>query len=373
MRHGAFRLVLALALALAGPRATPAGEIEEARAMLEDASGRLERAADRGERVRALAAAVQAHERALAVLRAGLRRLAREDRRLAADLADDHDRLVRLTGALQSFSRAPKAAMLAFPGGPVRAARAAAVMGAVAPAMERAVAALSARLEGLRAVRVRQELARAQAGEALAAMQDLRARALGAARGGGTAPDRATLKRQAAVARARARDLEGLAGALAARRADAPPAIPFAERRGTLLSPVSGQVTTGFGGVDPWGRTGRGITYTAPSGAMVSAPAAATVRYAGPLTGYGAVVILEPAQGWLMVLAGLDTVNAAVAETVLAGERLGTLAGPPPEVAEFSLDAGPAEGQVRDQTLYVELRRNGTAVDPAPWFALGQE
>ena len=106
---------------------------------------------------------------------------------------------------------------------------------------------------------------------------------------------------------------------------------------------------------------------------MVSAPAAATVRYAGPLTGYGAVVILEPAQGWLMVLAGLDTVEASVGETVLAGERLGTLAGPPPDVAEFSLDAGPAEGQVRDQTLYVELRRNGTAVDPAPWFALGQE
>ena len=49
------------------------------------------------------------------------------------------------------------------------------------------------------------------------------------------------------------------------------------------------------------------------SGALVSAPAAATVRFQGPLLDYGQVVILEPAPDVLFVLAGLGQVLVTTA------------------------------------------------------------
>lgn len=359
-------VVLALALAHPASGDTPVGDV---RAMLERASRALEAAEDRETRIAALARAVQAHERALALLRAGLRRLAAEDARLSRKHGSEHDRLVRLLGGLESLARAPGAALLAFPGGPVRAARAARLMGAAAPAMAEEVADLSSRLEGLRTVRLEQEIARSQAADTLAALQRLRAAALSAARGGAGVPDRAALARQAAAARARARDLQGLADALSPAAGEVASPAGFQTARGELVTPVSGRVVSGFGGDDPWGRAGRGLTFAAPPGAMVAAPAAGTVRYAGPLTGYGRVVILEPAAGWLMVLAGLDTVERSVGETVLAGERVGTLAGALPGGAEFSLEAGASEGQTKRRKLYLELRREGRAIDPARWFA----
>lgn len=359
---------LLLALALWGTGAPAQDFVAEARAGLEAAAGKLERARGAAARMAALAEAVQAHEHALAALRAGLRRLATEDRRLSGALLDERARLTRLLGALQALAEAPRAAMLAYPGGPVRAARAAGLMGAIAPALEAAAAALATRLDALRTMRLRQEVARAEAGAALAALQDLRGRSLRAARGGASAPDRAELRRQAAAAAARADGLAALAAALAARPAVG--AEPFADLRGRLIAPVAGRLTGEFGGIDPWGRTGQGVTFTAPAYATVAAPVAATVRYAGPLADYGLVVVLEPAAGWLMVLAGLGSAPVTAGETVLAGERLGDLGGPLPASTEFLLEAADAERQIRTETLYVELRHKGEAVDPAPWFAV---
>lgn len=374
MRVAAVGLALAAGLAAApGPATGGMPAMAEAEAMLARAADRLARADGREARIAALARAVQAHERALALLRAGLRRLAAEDARLAAALAADHDRLERLLGALQSLARAPRTALLAFPGGPVRAARAAGLMGAVVPGLEREAAALSDRLEALRSVRLTQERVRAQTTETLAGLQRLRAAARGAARGRTEAPDAAEMTRAAEAARDRAADLAGLADALGPRIAGRPGTASFASRRASLLPPVAGRITAGVGGVDPWGRTGRGVTFTAPGPAMVVAPADATIRYAGTLTGFGHVVILEPAEGWLLVLAGLDTVTGTVGETIQAGARIGTLGQVSDRLAEFSLDAGAARGQTRERDLYVELRRDGAAIDPAPWFAPGQE
>jgi septal ring factor EnvC (AmiA/AmiB activator) len=74
-----------------------------------------------------------------------------------------------------------------------------------------------------------------------------------------------------------------------------------------------------------------------------------------------------------LVLAGLGHVERTVGETVLPGERLGDLGGALPGLTEFSLEDGAPEGQTKDRMLYLELRRNGEAVDPAPWFAARQE
>ena len=129
-------------------------------------------------------------------------------------------------------------------------------------------------------------------------------------------------------------------------------------------------MVAGFGDPDPWGRAGQGLTIEAPAWAQVAAPWDGTVRYAGPLIDYGQVVVLEPEGGTLIVIAGLARVDRVVGETVLAGERLGDLGGPIPASADFLLEASKDRDEIGAEKLYIELRRNGAAVDPAPWFDL---
>jgi septal ring factor EnvC (AmiA/AmiB activator) len=131
---------------------------------------------------------------------------------------------------------------------------------------------------------------------------------------------------------------------------------------------VAGQVSAGFGEPDPWGRPGHGWSIVAPAFAQVTAPWDATVRYAGPLIDYGQVVVLEPDAGYLVVIAGLAHIDRAAGEAVLAGEKLGDLGGHLPTSDEFLLDQTAAGGQIRQETLYLEIRRAGQPLDPVDWF-----
>jgi septal ring factor EnvC (AmiA/AmiB activator) len=170
------------------------------------------------------------------------------------------------------------------------------------------------------------------------------------------------LRRQASQATARARDLDGLTAAL--RDAGIAPGAAL-----TIAPlPVAGRVVAGFGKPDPWGRPGHGWSIEAPAFAQVSAPWDATVRYAGPLIDYGQVIVLEPGAGYLVVIAGLAHIDRTAGEAVVAGEKLGDLGGPLPTSDEFLLDQTAAGGQIRRETLYLEIRRSGQPLDPADWF-----
>jgi len=372
-RHALAALILAATLAAPGARAAPDhGRIAEARALLAEAAAALE-AAETGEAsLAALGQAVSAHEAALANLRAGLRAMAAEDRRLADRLGAEHGRLATLLGALQALARAPRAAILAHPDGALRAARAAGLMAEIAPALERRMGGLEARLDALRALRTSQEVARLEARAALAGLQALRGETIRALSRRDPPPDRARLAAEAARAAAGARDLDAFAATLEAVLPGQPGEASFADQRGRLSLPAAGRITGLYGGTDPWGRTGEGITITAPAYAQVSAPWDATVRFAGPLLDYGKVVVLEPEQGWLIVLAGLGTVARSAGESVLKGERLGDLGGPLPSSEEFLLEAAGQGAQIKREALYVELRRRGEAIDPLPWFGHDQ-
>ena len=124
----------------------------------------------------------------------------------------------------------------------------------------------------------------------------------------------------------------------------------------------------GFGDADPWGRPGKGMTLEVPAYAQISAPWDGTVRFSGPLIDYGQVVVLEPEAGILIVIAGLARVDRIVGETVLAGERLGDLGGAIPAGEDFLLEASKDRDEIGTEKLYIELRQNGAAIDPAPWF-----
>jgi septal ring factor EnvC (AmiA/AmiB activator) len=62
-----------------------------------------------------------------------------------------------------------------------------------------------------------------------------------------------------------------------------------------------------------------------------------------------------------------------VGATLLAGEPIGALGGPPPAAEEFLIDASSGNASIPDKTLYIEIRRDGAPADPAGWFAFAEE
>ena len=100
------------------------------------------------------------------------------------------------------------------------------------------------------------------------------------------------------------------------------------------------------------------------SGAIVTAPADGSVLYAGPFRSYGQLLILNAGDGYHVVLAGMGRISVAQGQSVLAGEPVGAMG--EARVASTSAsgigNAGPE--------LYVEFRKDGKPVDPAPWWAV---
>lgn len=140
------------------------------------------------------------------------------------------------------------------------------------------------------------------------------------------------------------------------------PAYDFATLTGALELPVSGEVLRGFGrggkGVDT--RT-RGLIVDGRKNAIVTTPTDAWIDFAGPFRSYGEIVILNVGGDYRMVLTGLDSSDVAMGQFVLAGEPVGRLGevDAMPRIRDVASD-GPA--------LYIELRRAGRTIDPAPWF-----
>ncbi|MDZ4362327.1 murein hydrolase activator EnvC family protein, partial [Brevundimonas sp.] len=111
--------------------------------------------------------------------------------------------------------------------------------------------------------------------------------------------------------------------------------------RSRLTPPVAGAPVQRFGG------SSRGWRWAA-TGGLVRAPAAARVVHAGPLDGWGQVVILDLGPGWRVVLAGVGSVSVTTGDRVGDGQVLGT--------------AG------RSGDIHMELRRDERPVDPSPWL-----
>ncbi|MEO1493938.1 MAG: peptidoglycan DD-metalloendopeptidase family protein [Pseudomonadota bacterium] len=374
-------LALIVLLAILAPFAPVAAQqevpaIDRARTALEKASKALKAASGNRARLAALGQAVAAHEAALAAYRQGLRSMATRESRIRREILADREKLDQLVSALQSLGRAPRSALLAFPGGPVGAARGAGLMAEVSPELNRRIDELKGRLDALSQLRTGQEVARVEARGTLASLQELRretATALRKRKRKGVTT-RKELRAQAEAAQRQARNLDDLAATLeGAALTDTGEIVSFSEARGLIPLPVRGALIGRFGDLDPWGRQGKGLSMAAPAYSEVSAPWDGTIRYAGPLIDYGQVVVLEPEEGTLLVLAGLAVIDRVVGETVLAGERLGDLGGPIPDAEEFLLEASTDRDQIIEEVLYIELRRGGRSIDPASWFQVDEK
>jgi septal ring factor EnvC (AmiA/AmiB activator) len=143
------------------------------------------------------------------------------------------------------------------------------------------------------------------------------------------------------------------------------PAIAFASARGLFAMPVNGAKIREFGGSDGAGGVEKGISLATRVGAQVTTPCDGWVVYAGPFRSYGQLLILNAGGGYHVLIAGMDRISVNIGQFVLTGEPVATM-GTTSQVA--SILAANASQPV----LYIEFRKDGTPIDPGPWWAANE-
>ncbi len=325
--------------------------------------------------------------------------MATEIESLAARRRDAEQRLAGRAAALapllpliERLALYPAETMLAVPAPPQDSLRGLAVLRGLARNLEQDAAALRAEQAAVQALsqQIEAALPRLQAAQAIQAAQAAGLdRQIEAARTGRRRAEDAAADatRRAAVEAARADTLRSAIAAMEAERvraeaqarndaaraerqrqdgaaaearrrqvALARPAGPgMTEQRGPLMAPVAGHVVRGWGDPTDAGPA-RGVSYRVPSLARVVAPCSGRVAFAGPFRSFGVLLIVDCGGGFHFVLAGLDRLDVGVGTVVQGGEPVGVMPGWDPQ-----------SGTERP-ALYVELRRDGLPVNPAPFL-----
>jgi septal ring factor EnvC (AmiA/AmiB activator) len=143
------------------------------------------------------------------------------------------------------------------------------------------------------------------------------------------------------------------------------PAVAFASAKGLFAYPVNGTKLRDFGGSDGAGGVEKGISLATRAGAQVTTPCDGWVVYAGPFRSYGQLLILNAGGGYHVLIAGMERISVNIGQFVLTGEPVATM-GTTSQVA--SILATNASQPV----LYVEFRKDGTPIDPGPWWAANE-
>ena len=299
--------------------------------------------------------------------------------------------ITEVLAALQRMGRQPPPALMVSPEDALRSVRSAILLGAVVPQMRQEATALADELADL--VRVRKEIAaeRERLSRDLASISEERQRlsllveerqkvlaekektlastrqhAADLARQAGSLQDLiASLEKglDTASRAAREKDSKGPAGARDPGRLA--PAIAFASARGTLPLPVNGVRLREYGASDGMGGVEKGLSIATRSRAQVTAPCDGWVVYAGPFRSYGQLLILNAGAGYHVLLAGMDRISVEIGQFVLAGEPVAVM-GSGSQIAAV-LATGSSQ-----PVLYVEFRKNGTPIDPSPWWATSE-
>lgn len=339
----------------------------------------LDAARTRDDRVTALTETITSYEAGLAALRDGLRRAAIREREIRQGFEAKRAELGRLLGVMSTMEQSDGPLLLLHPSGPEGTARSGLILGAVTPALQAEAEGMRRQLEEIATLRALQTNAERVLQEGLGSVQAAR-----------TALSQAMAERSALPGRyledpedlrqlvESADTLEGFATGLADLDSDiGPPMEDFAGAKGLLPLPVYGTILRRHDEADAAGIRRPGIILATAPAALVTTPWPATIRYRGPLLDYGNVIILEPAKGYLLVLAGLGAVYGETGDVLEAGDPVGLMGGAEPSAQEFGADfvqaAQNGSGADRTETLYLELREGKSPVDPAPWFSQTRE
>ena len=334
-----------------------------------------------------------------------LRGLKGKRAQLALDLAAQQDVMSEVLAGLQRLEQNPPPALVVNPHDVLEALRSAMMFGAVVPELRAAAADLQAKLaqlEDLNAQLHRElsnttqaltDLAAARA-EALRLIGEKQAYALNSNKNlvaerkrANELAEKATSLKQLLAELAEQRAKQAAARSKAETEAEqarllaeqkererlAAPPIAFSLAKGQLEWPAQGQLLMTFGADSGFGSKLDGIVIATGPGSQVISPVNGKVEFAGKFRSYGQMLILDPGEGYLVLLSGLDQIMASVGQSIRAGEPVGVMGDKAAAASLFKTTPSTMAltnglPQPNPPVLYVEFRRNGDPVDPAPWW-----
>jgi murein hydrolase activator len=335
------------------------------------------------------AANIRAAENRIAAGEARRSTLSDQERTIRQSLAGRRAVIAEVLAALQRIGHRPPPALMVRPEDALQSVRTAMLLGAVLPGMRAEAETLTADLTEL--VRVRDGIAveRERAARDLETLSnDRRRMALLVAERQKRQTEAETAldgerERMAALAR-QAGSLKELIAKLeqdiSARPPDAmapgsrpnssafkdpgrlTPAIAFVSAKGALPMPVNGVKLRDFGSADGLGGTEKGLLVATRAAAQVTAPCDGWVVYSGPFRSYGQLLILNAGGGYHVLLAGMERISVDLGQFVLTGEPVAVMGGAPQAASLVAVGSG-------QPVLYIEFRKDGTPVDPSPWWA----
>jgi septal ring factor EnvC (AmiA/AmiB activator) len=351
---------------------TDAGaEAVAAAVQLESAAQLLDQAEGARNRVKALTETIQAFERGLGAMRAGLRQAAITEEQLSQKLQSRDAEVAQLLGVLQSIGDTSGPKTLLHPQGPTGTARAGMLLAELTPALNARADALRRDLEDVQTLRDLQQDAAGRLQEGLTQVQEARAALNQAMANRVDLPTRFTADPvKMGVLIASTETLGGFASGLAEVITDetAPAAASLDMEIGAIPLPVQGLKVRGAGEADAAGVIRPGIIIATRPGAIVTSPTAATIRYVGPLLDMGNVLILEPQADTLFVLTGLDVVYGAAGQVIAPETPVGLMGGTQMAQSGALSPLREGAGTERTETLYIEVRQDNVPQDPTDWF-----
>ncbi|ALI55618.1 Septal ring factor EnvC, activator of murein hydrolases AmiA and AmiB [Celeribacter marinus] len=350
---------------------SPVALAQAAREQFAAAHAQLEAADGASNRVKALSNVIRAYEEGLEAMRAGLRQISLREAELSEAFEDESGQVAALLGVLVTLQPDATPEALVHPTGPLGRARAGMLVSSVTPAMQEAADVLRVQLQEATILRELQDEAVATLSIGLKDAQQARTELSQAM------SDRVGLPKRFVTDNERLRiliesseTLESFASGLAVMDVvDGVAPLPdFGATKGTWPMPVRGRILRGFNEADAAGVARPGVLVATRQLSLVTSPWPATVRYHGAFLDYGNVMILEPSNDVLLVLAGLEEVYGEIGEVIPEGAAIGLMGGVALDLAAFVENAEDGTGAGLSETLYIEVREGGQPVDPAVWF-----
>ncbi len=343
-----------------------------------------------------IAKLVQSKQTALAQTEDRILKLRKEEITIRADLAEKQDVLSQLLAGLQRLEQNPPPALVVEPRDVLSALRGAMMFGAIVPELRAEAESLTQKLARLDRIRSDMESEKTSLSQAMLTLKtsqidldqlvaqkkqlvfESAGKLLAEKKRATELADKAkSLKQLVAELTAQRlkdeaeRSRQALAIEAERKRQEAAlmkPLMVFSASLGRLEYPVQGQILKRFGDDDGLGSTLRGMAVATTTAAQVTAPVDGKVEFAGPFRSYGQLLILNPGEGYLVLLAGMSQISAEIGQTVRAGEPLGTMGDGPSSVTLLG-----DQVQEARPVLYIEFRNNGEAVDSAPWWIGGMK
>ena len=325
-----------------------------------------------------------------------LQKLSAESVIIRSSLAEKQDQLSELLAGLQRLEQNPPPALVVEPKNILEALRGAMMFGAVVPEMRDQALGLQNNLHRLEAIKAETEDTKKSQEAALAALalsqtELINLQAEKKALAATSAKDLATEKLRATDLANQAKNLKQLLTALEEEKKKAEaiktaevkaqeeaerkkrealmrPMMVFTQNKGKLEYPVQGDKLKQFGDDNGLGGTLDGLAIAAAADSNVISPVDGRVEFAGPFRSYGQLLILNPGEGYLVLLAGMKQISAEIGQNIRAGEPLGQMGKGPSSVALIGSETNNAQ-----PVLYIEFRKNNDPVDPSPWWIGGRK